>query len=203
MIGILKASTPTMALVESKKKVSFGNSVEVLNVECLDDYTEEEIEELWYVEDDYCRIKDANKEIIQLIDTGKQEDEADRVCFRGLECKSLEGSMQRKELKTSAYFAIVYAQEHVRRMAQQEEKCDGWDFIRQAYEEFSYEAEIQAHELGLADAFFAWHSYKTHAYSSVDKSSNYSKQHPAPSPQTWRKMNMPSPQVGRKISLRQ
>jgi hypothetical protein len=148
MKGTLKTASSTL-LASHPKKVQFDDYAEVHDVPAIDEYSPEEIANIWFVGDEYSRMKKNNKTITRMINTGRFDEDEENVCFRGLEHKSITGAKQRRQAKHSALCAVLSAQ-----TVQLRELVDGnldGAPIREAYQTVSLECQNLAHEAGLAD----------------------------------------------------
>ena len=114
------------------------------------EFSREEAMDIWLNEDDFLLIRKDIKRSIRLMHDGVPEDDAEFICFRGLERKRWARGAQRKEWREAAYQAVFDAQ-----WEQEEEEWGGinWDHIREAYQPISKEAMGEAHMVGLTDAF--------------------------------------------------
>jgi hypothetical protein len=148
MKGSLRTAS-SKQLASYPKKVQFDDYAEVHDVLAVDDYSPEEIANMWFVDVEYSRMKRNNKTITKMINKGRYDDDEENVCFRGLEHKSIKGAKQRKQAKHSALCAVLSAQ-----TMQLRQLLDGnldWAPIREAYQTVSSECQNLAHEAGLAD----------------------------------------------------
>lgn len=113
----------------------------------LDEFTDEEVADIWFAPDEYADMKNEYKETVFLIEMGKALDEAEHHTARGLEYRTQEGAWARYENKRDAYNAVLDEQDN-----QWKEDCDDEEALRRVYLEHSTKCAANAAKLAQEDA---------------------------------------------------
>jgi hypothetical protein len=124
----------------------------VVEIETLDEYTDEEIQACWYDEDELADIKSENHQSVRRIarGTAKAED-----CLRGLEALLHAGYLTSRKLKDTSVSAVLGEQYRQHQMG-----MDAPDLIREAYEYLATHASKRAVETARCDALEALRIHK-------------------------------------------
>lgn len=135
------------------RSVKFAEEDEILLVRHIDDFSEEEIAEIWFDQQYYATIKSEYKEIIFAIEHGRHA-ESDEVTSRGLEHRTQEGSWARFQTKRDSYNAVLDEQDR-----QWKEDADDDERIGDIYRGHSQPCTRKAYQLGLMDEIAARQVY--------------------------------------------
>lgn len=141
----LETTNNKQKMSRSSRSVRFAEEDEILLVRHIDDFSEEEIAEIWFDQQYYAAIKAEYKEIIFDIEHGRHV-ENDEVTSRGLEHRTQEGSWARFQTKRDSYNAVLDEQDR-----QWKEDADDDEQIGRIYMEHSQPCARKAHQLGLMD----------------------------------------------------
>jgi hypothetical protein len=94
---------------------------------CLDEYTDEEIEAIWFSQEEYAEIKAGYQETVFLMESGEKLDPKHQTS-RGLEYRTQEGAWARYENKRDSYNAVLDEQDR-----QWQAEADDYDAISKIY----------------------------------------------------------------------
>ena len=136
----------------TKATVSFFPTVAVLNIRHIDDYSMQEINELWTTKEEnaanrhecmvVCSIMTANGRNYLL----PEEEAQTGSCSRGLEYRTREAFDERRARKTDARMAVLWEQQSQRDRNEVNEKM-----IACAYRCHTVLSQEAAHQMGLQD----------------------------------------------------
>lgn len=129
-----------------RKQISFGKRVKVKKIRSYKIYSDEEYNAVWHSEDEYTEIKKGCIRTLRQM-MNPQFQETDEFCPRGLEVRTREASLARKEARGLAVQKVIEEQD-----LQLEWGVKNDERIRQCYLEISEEAHNQAHFRALSDA---------------------------------------------------
>jgi hypothetical protein len=126
------------------KCVKYFRHVKVAQVRHLDEYSQEEVDAIWYDPDEYAKMKD---ECIVTVEINMDNEPLgpDR-CWRGLEYRTHEGQRQRQKNKFSALYAVLDEQQ-----AQWDQNINDEDAITAIYINHSVPCMEAARQMGIAD----------------------------------------------------
>jgi hypothetical protein len=133
--------------INRPRSVSFNSTVLVYDVLCIDDYSPEEFEATWFDEDEMREMKETAQTEAKLLDAGFQQK---CPCIRGLESRTREGLMTKRQNRMNAYASIFFEID-----SQQENKCYDEDLIAEAYAFYSEPCARTAQIIGKQDEFEA------------------------------------------------
>ena len=131
----------------AQRSVTFYPYGEVVDIDTLDEYTDEEIQACWYDEEELANIKSENNQSIRRIARGSQK--ADD-CLRGLESQSHAGYLSSRKIKDSSIAAVLGEQYRQYQMG-----IDSPELIRESYQFFATYAGKRAVEAARYDALDA------------------------------------------------
>lgn len=138
---------------QQTKSVRFAVEDEVFQIRHIDDFSEEEIANIWFDQQYYADIKNEYKEVIFALECGKHI-ESDEETSRGLEHRTQEGSMARFQIKRDSYNDVLDEQDR-----QWKEDADDDELISKIYREHSVVCAKKAYQMGLADELAARQVY--------------------------------------------
>ena len=95
-----------------KKSITFSEAVKVKKTIHINNYTDDEIDACWYSNEECQRIRSDVKYAIQLVNNGLLEQDTEQYSRRGVECKTRENQLRRKQLRMAAWFAVFEEQEY-------------------------------------------------------------------------------------------
>jgi hypothetical protein len=132
-------------LAAGGRRISFVKRVKIKKIRSYKLYSAEERDGTWHNEEEYTAIK---KGCIRTLRQMMRPDfkESEEICPRGLEVRTKESSIARKEIRTVASQLVLEEQDL---QTEWGEKND--DRIREAYLSISVEAHYRAHFRGLGD----------------------------------------------------
>jgi hypothetical protein len=129
----------------SEKYVSFSSWVDVVEIGRVDDYSPEEIEELWLSKKDHERIRmEARQSVNFMVRYGIIDDDLE-FCARGLEAE--EDKEQRRRNHKEAIDSVLNEQ-----YLQRAEGSNVPELIAMLYSVLSFPCQQQAHILAIRDA---------------------------------------------------
>lgn len=135
---------------EVRKTVKFEKTAKVKRVRPRHEYSQEELELIWYNENDYSEIKkravDTVKRMIKCKRSGGFAENED-FSARGLECRLKEPAIERKEFKAYARSLVLEEQED-----QNDRGIKSTTRIRKIYLKASIVSSKKAQDLGRKDA---------------------------------------------------
>jgi len=128
------------------KQVRFGKRVKVKKIRSYKIFSETEYHAVWYTEEEYSEIKKGCiRTLRQMMNANFREDQ--EFCPRGLEVRTKDASLARKEIRGMATQLVIEEQD-----LQTEWGVKNDERIRQCYQEISQEAHKLAHQRALSDA---------------------------------------------------
>ena len=136
-------------IVPLLKSVRFAEQIEILFVERIDDYTEEELDAVWYNVNDFNAIKHEIQKIVKLMEVGVTVP-PNKESTRGLEHRTRKGALLKFHNKRTAYCAVL------------DEQDDQWkngifdsNAIAKVYLKHSATCQAAAARIGQKDAVAA------------------------------------------------
>ena len=148
-IGPLVSSQSLMDDPRSRRRsVSFLPKISIRNVEHIRDFSNEDIQTIWYTTADYQEIKAENKQAVDLMVRYGVVDDDLEFCSRGLETK--EDISRRRRNKNESIGAVMNEQ-NLQRM----ETCKGAmlpDLIAMLYSVYSFPCQQTAYLNAIRDA---------------------------------------------------
>ena len=90
----------------TKKSVTFSESVKVKKTIHINNYTDDEIDACWYSDEECQMTRSDVKYAIQLVGNGLLEQDTEQYSRRGVECKTRENQLRRKQLRMAAWYAV-------------------------------------------------------------------------------------------------
>ena len=101
----------TQITINSQRSVSFRSKVKVRNTMHLNDYTEDEMASCWYSKHEIEMIREEIRIILTIIDgnSSRINNYNDRICSRGLESFSIEGSTKKQEARMNSRDVVLAA----------------------------------------------------------------------------------------------
>ena len=125
------------------KQVRFGKRVKVKKIRSYKIFSETEFHAVWYTEEEYIEIKKGCiRTLRQMMNADFREDQD--FCPRGLEVRTKDASLARKEIRGMATQLVIEEQD-----LQTEWGVKNEERIRQCYQEISQEAHKLAHYRAL------------------------------------------------------
>lgn len=99
-----------------KKSVAFNEVVHVQTTIHINDYTPEEVHDCWYNADEFMVIKANVRFAVSLLEQGvfpttTDDEEREGFCRRAVECRTKANATRRRQLKMSAWLAVLEEQE--------------------------------------------------------------------------------------------
>jgi hypothetical protein len=144
----LSSAFPAMTQQERQRRtLSFSSTVDVHEVLHVGDFSLDEIRSSWYSHKEIKVMKKRSKRIAT--QSEKENDEND-YCLRGLETKTVRGSSQKRQRKSTARKAVFLEQRR-----QQEQGLENPEAIAEAYYDCTDYCQATAHMMGLRDALMA------------------------------------------------
>jgi hypothetical protein len=128
------------------RRVAFFDSVVVYEISNSDSFTPEEIKSCWYDRVDLRQIKENAKHEARLIENGLLQ-ENDDVCFRGLECRTKEGSRGKRHNRANANAAVFFELD-----TQDDRGIYDDEAVADAYFNHSERCQVSAQMIGMRDA---------------------------------------------------
>lgn len=147
LISAVAKNMPSQAKNVSTKRVSFNESVRVYPHLHYNNFTENELAESWYDDQEMDAIKVECLQTIQLAVNDRLDDNNNFWCFRGLEYRTTEGARKRRENKIFAWNAVMNEQETQQMVG---EFNDG--AIAEVYADASAASQEAAYVLAFSDA---------------------------------------------------
>jgi hypothetical protein len=152
-------------------KVRFSKRVLVNEIPHLNDISKQQIETTWYTQKEYSDITSELKLTLRLEKSGVIGlDICERLCFRGLEARTQEGSILRKTNRLKALETVLYEQSR--------QRLDGMyssDDMSKVYTDTVFRSRRAAYAKGSSDAREVFEEYTTKEEelqeSKMDKSS--------------------------------
>ena len=131
------------------KTVCFASHVEVFFVERIDDFTADEVASVWYSNNEFDRMKQEIKIMVNFMEIGTQL-ASNKESFRGLEHRTRKGAWAKFHCKKIAYSSVLDEQD-----IQWETGVSDCDAIALVYMEHSVICRDTALRLGRQDAVAA------------------------------------------------
>ncbi len=131
----------------AKRSVTFYPYGEVVDIDTLDEYTDAEIQDCWYDEDEIANIKSENQHTIRRISRGVPR--ADD-CIRGLESQLHSGYLSSRKIKDNSIVAVLSEQ-----YKQHQIDISSAELIRKCYMYVTKHAVTKAVEAARHDAMDA------------------------------------------------
>lgn len=130
----------------SAKKVNFVKRVKVKKIRSYTMFSKAEFDAIWHSDDEYDTIKkNCVRTLREMMNQEFQE--TDEHCPRGLEVRTKQYSLARKQIRMGATMAVLEEQEMQAEWGTKDEER-----IRKCYMEVSADARSRAHFQGVADA---------------------------------------------------
>ena len=129
-----------------------------------------EIEDTYYVREDYHRIEDENDVTVKAMEDPKQRrqelqlEQEQELCFRGLEQKTAMGSKKRSNNKSRSTKAVLKAQKELRKQKELDESSststfEDIEFLARVYNGYSNVCQLRANQTAKKDAMIAKQIY--------------------------------------------
>jgi hypothetical protein len=144
MIGSFKPTLP-------RRKVAFDKVVKVRKTLNISNYTQDEIRDTWYTQEDMLRIYTENRAIVALVDkNGGQLSENDHTTstIRGMECRTRQGALRRMKNKILSRKVVLREQE---RQRDNKDVRNDPEYIYLVYYSIASKCQTEAIELALED----------------------------------------------------
>jgi hypothetical protein len=144
MIGSFKPALP-------RRKVAFDKVVKVRKTLNISNYTQDEIRDTWYTQEDMLRICTENRAIVALVDkNGGQLSENDHTTstIRGMECRTKRGALRRMKNKILSRKVVLREQE---RQRDNEDVKNDPEYIYLVYYSIASKCQTEAIKLALKD----------------------------------------------------
>jgi hypothetical protein len=151
------------SIPQTAKSVCFASHVEIFFVERIDDFTPDEIAAVWYDNNDFERMKQEIKIMVNFMEIGTQLP-ANKESTRGLEHRTRVGAWTKFHNKKKAYCAVLDEQDN-----QWKNGMNDCDAIAQVYMEHSASCIEEALQIGQQDAVAA---QKVHHFRTINKYQN-------------------------------
>ena len=137
-----------------RPSVHFNPTVLVTEIEHISDLTLEGlVSEIWFTASEYDAFKKDVKLTLKLHKTGiLQVDVCDELCMRGLEGRTKEGSLRRKQNKFEAVDTVLF--EQGRQLLDYPDKPADPQAISDAYQDVSYMCQKQAQAVAAQDELY-------------------------------------------------
>jgi hypothetical protein len=144
----LSSAFPSLTQQERQRRtLSFSSTVDVHEVLHVREFSLDEIRSSWYSNKEIKAMKKRNKRIAA---QSEKENDANDYCLRGLETKTVRGSSQKRQRKSTAREAVFLEQRR-----QQEQGVEDPEAIAEAYYDCTDYCQATAHMMGLRDALMA------------------------------------------------
>ena len=129
-----------------RRVVEFEDQDELFHIPTRFEYSEMEICDLWFQRYELQHFKRRSKELSAEIENGEALDDGE--CFRGIECRTREATLQRREWRWASRQAVL--SEQTRQLKKQ--RTIDFDQIGEVYAQLTTAAQDKAHKIGLQDA---------------------------------------------------
>jgi len=95
------------------KSVCFSKNVHYKPIRSIREYEVQEIEALWYTDEEYRRIRENCKSIVRMMmKRGIHEKRSEeKYCGQGLECRTRDGSRERSRNRGAVRYAVIMEQQ--------------------------------------------------------------------------------------------
>ena len=134
-----------------KKTVSFSANVQINTIMPYQDYTEDEMQTIWYQKKDYKAFKRIILTTLQLNRAGElPEGGNDEHTMRGIECRTREGAAARKATKEQVMAAVLGEQARQRQDKQLEQQKAVW-LLARVSRQLTEESQLEASIHGMCD----------------------------------------------------
>jgi len=137
--------TEIAAIATQKKSVSFGDMHPTYEVMNRYEYTHDELDAVWYNNDEMRKMRQAARSEAKLVDSGLLV-EGKGFSIRGLEGKTRKGVLRKRKQRTSAYLSVFFEID-----TQMEEGFTDPEAIADAYFTYSDPCQLLAEKLGKQD----------------------------------------------------
>lgn len=128
------------------RRVAFFDAAIVYEISNTDSFTPEEIQSCWYDRVDLRQMKENAKQEARLMENGLLR-ESDDISFRGLECRTKEGSRLKRHNRASANAAVFYELDN-----QDDRGIFDDEALADAYFNHSEHCQVSAQMVGMRDA---------------------------------------------------
>lgn len=137
-------------------KVSFNKGVRVYHHIHLNDFSDDEVMNTWFMDEDTARINAECALTVNLLSVLSSPssrttlvggDNQSPLCFRGLEYRTQDGANNRRENKSLGWDTVLHKQECQYRIGEHDDES-----IARAYREATGHCAVAASLIGLADA---------------------------------------------------
>jgi hypothetical protein len=129
----------------TRRSVSFNRRVKVRHIPNLEEYTPTELASMYFAANEYAAIRDNNRSTLIALSDGN-EDIKEKICLRGLECKTESGAAQKRGIRFLAWGSVLEAQESQASKGKNDPRS-----IARAYYEASSKSSSAAYMLGFQD----------------------------------------------------
>ncbi|CAJ1961419.1 unnamed protein product [Cylindrotheca closterium] len=144
-----------------KKGVTMNESVEVVEILHVNDFTASEIAASWYDEEEMKKITERCFKVLQRMEYGKTKNGKKKYCTRGLEGHTALGSISKKKTRAAAFSAVLDEQEK----RWNENKDVDFQAISDAYRKVSSSSQMWAQVIGNRDH----HAIEAYLYQDEEK----------------------------------
>ena len=136
--------SPDSSEARKRKKIRFFESVQcLLVVPSRNEYTKDEMRQLWYVEQEYKTIKNDIQITLKQMMKKFPASENDQMCYRGLEFRTKQGALLKTLRRENAYDAVLGEQARQDLLELHDPQLISFMYIRAA-EESCREAMLRA-----------------------------------------------------------
>jgi hypothetical protein len=129
----------------TRRPVSFNPRVKVRDIPNLEEYTPSELASMYFAANEYATIRDSIRSTLSAL-SHEDKDIKEKICFRGLECKTASGAAHKRGIRYLAWETVLEAQE-----SQVSKRKHDSRSIARAYHEVSLKSSSAAFTRGLQD----------------------------------------------------
>jgi hypothetical protein len=142
------------SMKKSTRRVTFENKADVVrNIPSIDELPEEDIDSLWYSENEYLLIHKSCVFIVKMMESKRiMQADDDELCTRGLEFKTKAAAKSRRRQVEISIDSVLLEQER-----QWDEQYDDPKNIAEVYRQATAQSSIAAHLSGQKDAKIVLH----------------------------------------------
>lgn len=155
-----------IAPIPEEREVSFHPLMEVIYIEDIDDYTDEEFEACWHSEEELANVRRENRRLVQKMQYSSSSSSRTRHpedSLRGLEQLTHSGFRRSQKIKHNSVVAVLSEQNKQRQTGRYDPAL-----IRETYSFFADYATARAIELASGDALESLRMQQEEPYTTAD-----------------------------------
>jgi hypothetical protein len=142
-----KTASTLTALKQHRRRQRFSlESNQIFPVVHIREMDELDIYETWYEKRDYTAIKERIIHVLRKCARGENIAETSKQTFRGLECRTREGTLLRQSLRLGAVTTVMNEQER-----QWEDGVQDDELLAKVYRDVTSHCQAESHALALQD----------------------------------------------------